>query len=60
MSEIDNLLTELRNMKSAAKATLENNKATWKLISKGDLSGLGFTTEAELSAWIEANPYHNL
>ena len=60
MSEIDNLLNELINMKSKAKAPISNNKDTWSLIQKGDLEGLGFNSKEELQAWIENNPYSNI
>lgn len=60
MSEIDKLLNELINMKSEAKATVSNNKDTWRLIQQGDLEGLGFNSKEEMQAWIENNPYNNL
>lgn len=60
MSEIDNLLNELRNMKAEAKAHLLNNKETWSKIGKQDLSSLGFNSVDELQAWILENPYSNI
>lgn len=60
MSEIDNLLNELINMKSKANTLVSNNKDTWKLIQQGDLEGLGFNSKEEMQAWIENNPYSNI
>ena len=60
MSEIDNLLNELRNMKSESRATLMNNKDTWSKIAHKDLEGLGFSSVEELQQWILSNPYSNI
>jgi len=60
MSEIDNLLNELRNMKSDPKNNLLNNKETWSKVGQGDFQGLGFSSREELNQWILANPYSNI
>lgn len=60
MSEIENLLNELRGMNSQAKNTLLNNKDTWKKIAAKDLEALGFESEEELKEFILANPYSNI
>ena len=60
MSEIDNLLNELRNMKAEARAHLLNNTDTWSKIGNKDLSGLGFNSVDELQAWLLENPYSNI
>lgn len=60
MSEIDNLLNELRNMKAEAREHLLNNKDTWNKIGNKDLSGLGFNSIDELQAWLLENPYSNI
>ena len=60
MSEIDNLLNELRGMKEEAKHTLLNSKETWSKIAKRDLEALGFSSSEELQKWILDNPYSNI
>lgn len=61
MSEIENLLNELRKMKSEDRAAhIANNRDTWSKIAHKDLASLGFTTEEELKEWIANNPYSNM
>lgn len=60
MSEIDNLLNELRNMKKQSPVGVVNCKDTWKKIQKGEFASLGFNSEAEMKSWILDNPYSNL
>lgn len=60
MSEIDNLLNELRNMKSEARAQALNNRETWSKIKQKDWASLGLNSEEEVKAWIENNPYSNI
>jgi hypothetical protein len=61
MSEIEKLLSELRNMKSTEqKKHIENNKETWSRIGSKDLTAAGFESESELNAWLEQNDYSNL
>lgn len=60
MSEIDNLLNELRNMKSEARAQALNNRETWSKIAQKDWASLGLNSEEEVKAWIENNPYSSL
>lgn len=59
MSEVDNLLRELQNMKAEARTTVLNNRDTWSKIRNKDLSSLGFTSEDELKAWLLENPYES-
>jgi len=61
MSEIDNLLNELRNSKEEQNgAGLLNNRDTWNKIGSGDFKALVFNTEEELQQWIVDNPYSNI
>lgn len=61
MSEIENLLNELKNMKDSDRAQyMLNNRDTWSKIAHKDLASLGLTTEEELKEWIANNPYSNL
>lgn len=60
-SEIDKLLNELRTMKSESAAkSVVNSRDTWNMIAEGKWKELGFSSEDELSAWIDENPYANL
>ena len=61
MSEIEKLLSELRNMKSEnTKKNIPNNKDTWSKIGNADWTGAGFDDESEAREWIENNPYASL
>ncbi len=59
MSEIDNLLQELINMKEER---LEfNAQKVWEgLAQKKDWSDLGFKTREQFEQFINDNPYSNL
>lgn len=59
MSELDNLLNELRNMKRDTPTF--NMKTVWEGIAqRKDFSEMGFTSIEEFESWIEQNPYCNL
>ncbi len=58
MSEIENLLKELRNMQKQGK-NIPNNSETWSYIGQGDWEKAGFETEEEMKQWIVDNPYVN-
>lgn len=60
MSEIDNLLNELRKMKAEERQRVLNTLDTWQKIGAGDFEGLGFKTKEEMQSWIADNPYSNL
>jgi hypothetical protein len=61
MSEIEKLLSELRNMKSEnTKKNIANNKDTWSKIGNADWTGAGFDDENETKEWIESNLYANI
>lgn len=61
MSEIEKLLSELKNMKDSERAAhLANNRDAWSKIGAKNLESLGFTSEVELTEWINNNPYSNL
>lgn len=60
MSEIDNLLNELRKMKSDGGSKIQNSKEIWSFIGQGDWSGAGFSSEEEMKSFVLANPYGNL
>lgn len=59
-NELDNLLNELRNMKSEARAQALNSKEAWSKITQKDWASLGLNSEEEVKAWIENNPYSSL
>lgn len=59
MSEIENLLNELRSMKSSKKQVV-NCADTWMAIRAKDWESAGFTDEAEAKEWIANNEYCNL
>ena len=59
MSEMDNLLKELQNMKY--EAPKYDTKTIWDGIAqRKDFSEMGFMTLEELEQWISENPYCNL
>jgi len=59
MSEIDNLLAELRNMK--ANTPSFNPKEVWDGIAeRKDWSSLGFKSKEEFEKFLSDNPYGNL
>lgn len=58
-SEMDELLNKLRAIKNNT-TEIPNSKTVWSCIGQGDWSGAGFTSEEDMSAWIENNPYNNL
>jgi len=61
MSEIENLLNELKNMREKANQSPTNSMDFWRRINNKDsFQDLGFTSEEELKAWILANPYANI
>ena len=60
MSELDNLLNALRNMKEEEKSKIKNSKDIWSLIGKQKFTEAGFASEEEAIAWMENNPYLNL
>jgi len=60
INEIDKLLQELRNMKSAAKKVVLNNADTWRCIANKDWAGAGFSDEEEAKQFILDNPYSNI
>lgn len=61
MSELDKLINELRNMKDDDRASfIANNKDTWSKIGSKEWADLGITSESELQAFIQANPYSNI
>jgi len=60
MSEIDNLLNELRKMKAEDRNKVLNTLDTWKKIGEKDFSGLGFNSVEEIQQWISENPYVNM
>ena len=61
MSEIENLLNELRNMKANSNNDPSNTKDFWKKIKNNmGFQDLGFTTEEEFKSWMLANPYANI
>jgi hypothetical protein len=61
MSEIEKLLSELRQMKSEdRKSHVLNNANTWSKIGHKDLKAAGFETQEELEAWLEQNDYSNI
>jgi len=59
MSEIENLLNELRSMKSNKKQVI-NCADTWLAIRAKDWEAAGFADEAEAQAWMADNPYANI
>lgn len=60
MSEINNLLNELRNMKSNQNNTPQNSKELWEKIGNKDWQGAGFNSAEEMQQFIVDNPYSNL
>lgn len=60
MSEIENLLNELRNMKSTG-SSINNSKEVWARIGSGEsFSDIGFESIEEFEKFIIDNPYANL
>lgn len=59
MSELENLLRELAEIKNEKKS-VPNNSDTWSKIATKDWQGAGFADEAEAKAWIADNPYANI
>ena len=61
---IDDLLNALQNPEKPDKATLENNKETWRRIGDKDrFEELGLAEselDAFLSEWCAENPYENI
>ena len=61
---IEMLLNALQNPEKPDKATLENNKETWRRIGdKDNFSELGLESgelDEFLKEWIEENPYNDL
>lgn len=64
MATIEDLLKSLQYNTAQAKATLENNKETWKRIASKDtfdeLGLKGSELDEFLKTWIESNPYMSL
>ena len=60
MTEIEKLLSELREMKATEKASPGNNKNTWGAIGGKNWEEAGFSSEEEAKAWVENNPYSNI
>lgn len=59
MSELDNLLETLRNMKRTTPTF--DMKTVWEGIAqRKDFSEMGFTSLEEFEQWISDNPYANL
>ena len=59
MSELDNLLETLRNMKRTTPNF--DMKTVWEGIAqRKDFSEMGFTSLEEFEQWISDNPYANL
>lgn len=59
MSEMENLLNELRNMKKNTPNF--DLKTVWEGIAqRKDFSEMGFTSLEEFEQWISDNPYANL
>lgn len=59
MSELDNLLETLRNMKRTTPTF--DMKTVWEGIAqRKDFSEMGFTSIEQFESWIEQNPYCNL
>jgi hypothetical protein len=59
MSELDNLLEELRRMKRNVPNF--DAKTVWEGIAqRKDFSEMGFTSLEEFEQWISDNPYANL
>jgi len=59
MSEIENLLNALRNMKFDS-SKIENTKELWEKIGKGEWEEAGFKSKEEMQQYILDNPYANL
>jgi hypothetical protein len=59
MSEIDELLSQLRQLKSES-SEIQNTRDIWEKIGKKDWTGAGFADETEAMAWLEKNEYSNL
>jgi len=60
MTEIEKLLSELREMKATGKPSPGNNKNTWSSIGGKNWEEAGFSSEEEAKAWVENNEYANL
>jgi hypothetical protein len=59
MSELDNLLEELRKMKRTTPNF--DMKTVWEGIAqRKDFSEMGFKSVEEFEQWISENPYANL
>lgn len=59
MSEIDELLSQLRQLKNESNEIL-NTRDIWEKIGNKDWVGAGFADEAEALEWLEKNAYENL
>lgn len=59
MSEIDELLSQLRQLKSNSNE-IQNTRDIWEKIGNKDWAGAGFASEQEAAEWLEKNAYENL
>lgn len=58
-SEVENLLNELRNMKSES-SKIQNSPEVWAKIGANDWQGAGFSSVAEMQQFILDHPYSNI
>lgn len=56
---LEQLLNALRGIKST-RSKIQNTKDVWSLVGSGKWSEAGFSSESEMSAWLEQNEYGNL
>ena len=60
MNEIDELLFQLKQLKSDSVNEIQNTRDIWEKIGNKDWAGAGFADEAEAMTWLEKNEYSNL
>lgn len=60
MNEIDELLFQLKQLKSDSVNEIQNTRDIWEKIGNKDWAGAGFADEESAMRWLEANEYSNL